>query len=113
MMLRLFVLFLLFFSANTSARQAEDYSVILVNSFNESDFEVKMMYRLMTQVSSTENILVLTVPAYYADSVEDFGPEVKKPFLKTLTINYNTSLGISRARVSPALLQLVATPAYL
>ena len=77
MMLRLFVL-LLFFSASAPAREAEEYSVILVNSFNESDFEVKMMYRLMTQVSATENILVLTVPAYYADSVEDFGPEVKK-----------------------------------
>ena len=61
MMLRLFVLFLLFFSASTSARQAENYSVILVNSFNESDFEVKMMYLLMTQVSATENIPVLTV----------------------------------------------------
>ena len=88
MMLRLFVLFLLFFSASTSARQVENYSVILVNSFNESDFEVKMMYRLMTQVSATENILVLTVPAYYADAVEDFGPEVKK----TILDNFNYQL---------------------
>ena len=40
MMLRLFVL-LLFFSASAPAREAEEYSVILVNSFNESDFEVK------------------------------------------------------------------------
>ena len=60
MMLRLFVL-LLFFSASAPAREAEEYSVILVNSFNESDFEVKMMYLLMTQVSATENIPVLTV----------------------------------------------------
>ena len=56
-----FCIVLLFFSASTSARRAEDYSVILVNSFNESDFEVKMMYLLMTQVSATENIPVLTV----------------------------------------------------
>ena len=56
-----FCIVLLFFSASTSARQAENYSVILVNSFNESDFEVKMMYLLMTQVSATENIPVLTV----------------------------------------------------
>ncbi|MAJ70558.1 MAG: response regulator [Alteromonadaceae bacterium TMED7] len=88
MMLRLFVLLLFFFSISTSARQVEDYSVILVNSFNESDFEVKMMYRLMGQVSATENILVLTVPAYYADSVEDFGPDVRK----TILDNFNYQL---------------------
>ena len=91
MMLRLFVL-LFFFSVSTSAKQAEDYSVILVNSFNESDFEVKMMYRLMTQVSATENILVLTVPAYYADSVEDFGPDVKKTILDNFNYQLQTLL---------------------
>ena len=90
-MLRLFVL-LFFFSVSTSAKQAEDYSVILVNSFNESDFEVKMMYRLMTQVSATENILVLTVPAYYADSVEDFGPDVKKTILDNFNYQLQTLL---------------------
>ena len=88
MMLRLFCIVVVFFSISTSARQVEDYSVILVNSFNESDFEVKMMYRLMGQVSATENILVLTVPAYYADSVEDFGPDVRK----TILDNFNYQL---------------------
>ena len=87
MMLRLFVL-LLFFSASAPAREAEEYSVILVNSFNESDFEVKMMYRLMSQVSEAENILVLTVPAYYADSVKDFGPEIRQ----TILDNFNYQL---------------------
>lgn len=105
MMLRLFVFFLLFFSASTSARQAEGYSVILVNSFNESDFEVKMMYRLMSQVSESENILVLTVPAYYADSVEDFGPEVKK----TILDNFNYQLqNLLRDKQNASFSRLVA-----
>lgn len=96
---------MLFFSASTSARQTEDYSVILVNSFNESYFEVKMMYRLMTQVSAIESILVLTVPAYYADSVESFGPEVKKNILD----NFNYQLqNLLRDKQSASFSRLVA-----
>ena len=78
MMLRLFILLLLVTSACSVASENDDYSIILVNSFNESDFEVKMMYRLMTQVSELENVLVLTVPAYYADTVEDFDTDIRQ-----------------------------------
>lgn len=78
MMLRLFILLLLVTSACSVASENDDYSIILVNSFNESDFEVKMMYRLMTQVSELENVLVLTVPAYYADTVDDFDTDIRQ-----------------------------------
>lgn len=78
MMLRLFILLLSIVSTVISASSTNDYRIILVNSFNESDFEARMMYRLMNNVSESENILVLTVPAYYADSVDTLGDEVKQ-----------------------------------
>lgn len=78
MMLRFFILLLSMVCTVVSASSTNDYRIILVNSFNESDFEARMMYRLMNKVSESENVLVLTVPAYYADSVDILGDDVKQ-----------------------------------
>lgn len=56
----------------------KSYSVIVVNSFNESDFEVRLMYRLINGIADHEDVLVLTVPPYYADAVDTLGEEVKQ-----------------------------------
>ncbi|MFC3093236.1 response regulator [Alteromonas sediminis] len=61
------------------------YSIILVNSFNESDFEVRLMYRLMNGIADDETTMVLTVPPYYADVVANLGDDVKKTMLDSFT----------------------------
>lgn len=48
--------------ARANAHAQHEYSVILVNSFNESDFEVRLMYQLMNEMADEEDILLLTVP---------------------------------------------------
>lgn len=78
--------------ANASSDHA--YSIILVNSFNESDFEVRMMYRLMNGIAEDENIIVLTVPPYYADAVDTLGSDVKKTILDNFNYQLNSLIRV-------------------
>ncbi|GEA07481.1 hypothetical protein KUL42_22420 [Alteromonas sp. KUL42] len=78
--------------ANASSDRA--YSIILVNSFNESDFEVRMMYRLMNGIAEDENIIVLTVPPYYADAVDTLGDDVKKTILDNFNYQLNSLIRV-------------------
>lgn len=78
--------------ANASSDHA--YSIILVNSFNESDFEVRMMYRLMNGIAEDEKIIVLTVPPYYADAVDTLGDDVKKTILDNFNYQLNSLIRV-------------------
>ncbi|WP_051275548.1 ATP-binding protein [Aestuariibacter salexigens] len=79
----LLLLLAMVFAQTAQSQQQHEYGIILVNSFNESDFEARMMYRLMADISSDDRVLVLTVPPFYADSVDALGDEVKQVTLES------------------------------
>jgi signal transduction histidine kinase/CheY-like chemotaxis protein len=88
----------------SSTEMEQTYSIILVNSFNQSDFEVRMMYSLMNGIAEEENILVLTVPPYYADAVETLGVGVKQTILDNFLYQLNTLIpSINQATISRAI----------
>ncbi|WP_164078312.1 ATP-binding protein [Alteromonas facilis] len=61
----------------------KEYSLILVNSFNESEFEARLMRTLMNGAAEHEEIVVLTVPPFYADSVDTISESTKQIILQS------------------------------
>lgn len=87
--LRYLLLFSYFTISSSFASTGTVYNIILVNSFNESDFEVRMTYQLMNDIADDESIMVLTVPAYYADSVESLGEDIRKSTIENFNYQIN------------------------
>ena len=101
-LLTFILVFFFFLFANAGRANASTdhaYSIVLVNSFNESDFEVRMMYRLMNGIAEDENIIVLTVPPYYADAVDTLGDDVRKTILDNFNYQLNSLIRIPAGAV--------------
>ncbi|MCW8107307.1 ATP-binding protein [Alteromonas ponticola] len=69
---------LTYLPCGVKGEEHDQYNLILVNSFNESDFEARLMYRFMHELSDDENVLILTVPPFYADAVSRVSAQEKK-----------------------------------